>query len=340
MARRNTKHGWTDTQVFTYPVPPNKTQLFTKYRYVERPHTAAVTYLEQMLTKTSLTTQKVTHQDIENFGNHVYSNKVKRFEQEKHEAVERAVEETKREAKLQAKKALAAALDKANVEKETALEKQKTYYEEMKKRIIFGRDCLEKERTKQLVAKMEKEKDFALKEQWEKAERIKKETVVEALKEQKRVLRAESALERETSIARALSVARGKFDRKIEEEVDKVRQECWLVGKEQLNRSKIIHKHEIERLHERIAVLTQESKKVEKKRNLAQRDFINIENDYSHFLDFTTPVSCHSDYLITPRKVKHGMVESRREQQTQTNLIALDQKTQSVQTNVQILARR
>ena len=50
---------------FVYPVQPNKLQLFTKYGFVDRPKTSAVRYLEHMLTKTTLTTQKAVHSNIE-----------------------------------------------------------------------------------------------------------------------------------------------------------------------------------------------------------------------------------------------------------------------------------
>lgn len=50
---------------YTYPNPPSKLELFSTYGYIERPKTAGVDYLEHMLSKTSLSTQKLAHSDIQ-----------------------------------------------------------------------------------------------------------------------------------------------------------------------------------------------------------------------------------------------------------------------------------
>lgn len=68
MSKRSYKrpqHTTIQKLAFIYPTPPDKLDLFTKYGYVERPKTAAVNYLEHMLTKTSLTSQKASHENIE-----------------------------------------------------------------------------------------------------------------------------------------------------------------------------------------------------------------------------------------------------------------------------------
>ena len=53
---------------YSYPTQPAKLKLFSKYGYVSRPKTGAVRYLEHMLTKTTLTTQKAVHSNIEGKG--------------------------------------------------------------------------------------------------------------------------------------------------------------------------------------------------------------------------------------------------------------------------------
>ena len=50
---------------YIYPKSPDQLKLFTKHGFVRGPKTVAVRYLEDMLTKTSLTTKKVTHDSIE-----------------------------------------------------------------------------------------------------------------------------------------------------------------------------------------------------------------------------------------------------------------------------------
>uniref|UniRef100_H2ZF37 Uncharacterized protein n=1 Tax=Ciona savignyi TaxID=51511 RepID=H2ZF37_CIOSA len=120
MSQRRIKHDRDDAQVYVYPVPPNKTDLFTKYRYIERPRTAAVSYLDHILAKTSLTTQKATHANIESVGHQIYEAKVLKFQQEKADAVVNAVLETKTKTQQEADKVLAKALDKARIEKQAA----------------------------------------------------------------------------------------------------------------------------------------------------------------------------------------------------------------------------
>lgn len=49
---------------YVYPKPSNTLNIFTEHGLVSKEKTPAVRYLEQMLTKTSLTTKKSTHLDI------------------------------------------------------------------------------------------------------------------------------------------------------------------------------------------------------------------------------------------------------------------------------------
>ena len=50
---------------YVYPSSPDKLKIFTKHGLLSRSKTPAVRYLEHMLTKTTLTTQKVSHSNVE-----------------------------------------------------------------------------------------------------------------------------------------------------------------------------------------------------------------------------------------------------------------------------------
>ena len=70
----------------------------------------------------------------------------------------------------------------------------------------------------------------------------------------------------------------------------------------------------------------------------AQKDFIDMENDYSRFLDFA-PHPCRSEYLVLSRKFSHGVERERCSRSTQTDLMAFEQRSVSVETNIRVLAR-
>ena len=89
----------------------------------------------------------------------------------------------------------------------------------------------------------------------------------------------------------------------------------------------------------RIAALTAESNSRLVKQQNAQRDFLDIEEDYSRFLDFSAS-PCHSSFLVSPRKFKHGIAREQRSRASQTDLMAFHQQTVAVETDWQIIARR
>nr|CAB3250200.1 golgin subfamily A member 6-like protein 2 [Phallusia mammillata] len=325
---------------FKYPIPPDKLKLFSKHGYVERPKTAAVDYLEHMLTKTSLTTQKASHENIEEIGRNVYERKVLRFQKEKELAVQNAISETTKQLLQQFDKELRSKLQNAYNEKERALENQLTYYENLAGSTKTNRDLLENERKHQLIEKMNKEKEDALKQQWELAEKLKAEAIEVALTEQHKKLRSIAVIEREDAVAQALRVAKKQSTTKVEKEVTDTQSYCKKITDEMLEKQKRLHQVEIRHLNERIAQLTQESRRFHHNEKTAQKDYVDIESDYSKFLDLTETTPCHSDYLITPRKHLHGIGTGRLSKETQTNLIALEQDTRTVQTDIQICAIR
>lgn len=61
----------------------------------------------------------------------------------------------------------------AEADKRNSLQALKDYYVELAERVVETRTRLEEERTEKLIIRKDKEKERALAEQWEKAERYK-----------------------------------------------------------------------------------------------------------------------------------------------------------------------
>ena len=81
--------------------------------------------------------------------------------------------------------------------------------------------------------------------------RLKKEAIERVLKEQHKRLRASAALEREKAIASALSVAREKFAKRLEQEIVATREKCKQISDEIVEKKEKLHRIEIQRLNER-----------------------------------------------------------------------------------------
>lgn len=88
----------------------------------------------------------------------------------------------------------------------------------------------------------------------------------------------------------------------------------------------------------RIAVLTKESNTRLTKQLHAQRDYVAMESDYSHFLEFPSSPR-RSDFLLVRRKYNHGVERGRCDKSAQTNLVSFKQRSIAVDTNLTILAR-
>lgn len=82
------------------------------------------------------------------------------------------------------------------------------YYERLAQRVGQQRDQAEEERVRELARKMEREKEEALRSQWEDCERLKQQAIDDVCNTIRQSLRNELAIEKERAIADALRVAR------------------------------------------------------------------------------------------------------------------------------------
>ena len=79
--------------------------------------------------------------------------------------------------------------------------------------VAEARDRMEAQRIAKLTWALTKEKEEALRKQWEECERIKEKAVADAIAETTRRLRNEFTLQKELAVAKALQIARvGLFE--------------------------------------------------------------------------------------------------------------------------------
>ncbi|PIK62941.1 hypothetical protein BSL78_00068 [Apostichopus japonicus] len=260
--------------------------------------------LERILTRTTLSTRRIGHADIEEVGGKVFEEANERARLEKENAVKRAITETQANADKRLKEELEKAHRSAEDEKRKALEESRRNAEETALRVKKARDQLERERLSKLSWKLTKEKEDALKAQWEECVRLKKEAVVKAIAETTRRLKNEFALEKELALAKALKIARENFKRKLEETIKKTIEECERKAAEEAERVARLHKSEVDRLEGIIEDIQRVNRDEVAARELVQIEFRDIQRDYKRFLDYTDG-KYHSDYMMRLRK--HGM---------------------------------
>lgn len=269
-----------------------------------RPQRDPLELIERMLARTTLTTRRIGHGDVEEVGGRAFEEANERARLEKEDAVRKAIQETQERADKRLKEELENAHRIAEEDKRKALEDARLKAEETALRVRRARDQLEKERLAKLTWKLTKEKEEVLKAQWEECERLKREAVARAIAETTRRLRNEFALEKQLAIAKALKIARENFKKKLEETVRKTIEECERKAAEEAARVAKIHRAEVIRLENIIDDVKRINRDEVEAREWVQMDFRDLQRDYKRFLDYTDG-KYHSDYMMRLRK--HGM---------------------------------
>ncbi|XP_071798911.1 uncharacterized protein [Asterias amurensis] len=260
--------------------------------------------LERILQRTTLSTQRTGHNNVEDVGGKVYGDFLNFTRQERENAVNQAVKEAEDRAERRLKKCLQEAHRKAEAEKRRALEEARLEAEHTAARVAEARDQREAERIAKLKWAFKIEKEDALQKQWEECERIKKKAVEDAINETTKRLKKEFALEKELAIASALAIAREKFRKRLEEAIRATKEECERIAAEEAARVAKLHRDEVLRLEHIIEDLQRQVRDEIEAREMVQNDFKAIQQDYRRFLDYTDG-KYHSDYLMRLRK--HGM---------------------------------
>nr|XP_054771235.1 inner centromere protein-like [Lytechinus pictus] len=260
--------------------------------------------LEQMLERTTLTTRRIAHDNVEDVGGAAYGRAHEAWRLDKEESIRKAVQETEKRAARILKETLEKAMKKAEEEKRKALEEARLEAEATAERVRIAQDQLEAERIAKLTWAFKKEKEEALRKQWEECERIRIKAVEDAIAETTRKLRMQFLVAKEFAVARALKIARFHFAHRLKKAIEATKEECNRLAAEEAARVAKLHREETMRLNKIIHETERELRDEMQARDWVQTDFKDIQNDYRRFLDYTDG-KYHSDYMLRLRK--HGM---------------------------------
>ncbi|XP_071511286.1 uncharacterized protein [Diadema antillarum] len=260
--------------------------------------------LERMLERSTLTTQRIAHKNVEDVGEAAYFRAHEAWRLDKEESVRRAIEETEARAARILKESLERAHREAEEEKKRALEEARRIAEETAARVKAARDQMEEERIAKLTWAFRKEKEEALRQQWEECERIKKKAVEDAIEQTTIKLRKQFLVAKEFAVARALKIARFHFAYRLKKAIEETKAECERKAAEETARVAKLHREECMRLNKVIHETNRELRDEMQARDWVQTDFKDIQRDYQRFLDYTDG-KYHSDYMLRLRK--HGL---------------------------------
>ncbi|XP_031555573.1 stress response protein nst1-like [Actinia tenebrosa] len=253
--------------------------------------------LERMLNgKTTLKTQKTTHNNIICIGTELLNELRKVMEEDKDKAIKEALAEAEARALAERMQALEELREKMNDEREQALEEARMKAEEQMAEIKYRCEVAEKKRARLAWEKYMKEKADALADAARKAEEEKQDALKELTESLTRKLRNEAALEREKAVGEALSIARKKFERKLKETIDKTTAECNAMAEAEAKRVARIHKNQVEGLNQRINQLNEILDTERDSAKKLHETHIALKEDYKRFQNITR--GYHSDFLL------------------------------------------
>ncbi|XP_076453522.1 uncharacterized protein LOC143288779 [Babylonia areolata] len=266
--------------------------------------------LERMLQKTTLTTQRLTHQNIMNIGSNLLTVTESDDREDKQKAIDDAVSAAEARATRELRAALKRLQEEKDGERQRALAKQEWYNERQAQRVSEQRDRAEEEHLKDLRRKLTQEKDEALAAQWEEAQRLQQEAVALACGALRTQLRREFEEEKAAAIAEALREAEEAFKRREEEVRARTRQQCQEEARREAERTAKLHQAEVERLSQKYKVLEQKFRKELDHKERVEKDFRGLQEDYRRFMDYTDG-RFHSDYLMKLRHVGMALAHKR-----------------------------
>ncbi|XP_070173442.1 uncharacterized protein [Littorina saxatilis] len=245
--------------------------------------------LERMLQKTTLTTQRLSHRYIIDFGDQLLSLTQSDDREDRQKAIDDAVTAAEARATRELRAALKRLRQDKDEERQRALDKQKWYFERLAGRVSEQRDRAEEERMKELTKKLHKEKEEALVAQWEECQRLQAQAVDVACMQLREQLRNDFAVEREQAVAQALKAAREGFKRREQDVIARTRAECHEEARREAERVAALHKAEIDCLHHKYDILQQKYDKELAHKKRVEADFRALQDDYRRFMDWLDP---------------------------------------------------
>ncbi|KAK3597339.1 hypothetical protein CHS0354_034581 [Potamilus streckersoni] len=278
--------------------------------------------LERILNKTTLTTQRISHDRIIEVGGHLLSSKTDDYKEEQKRELHDALAAMEARATRELKAALKRLTQEKYEEKTKALQNLKEYYEKREKRIEEQRDKAEEERMREVLKKFEKEKAAALATQREELECQKEIAVEEACKALSIRLHKEFLCEKEKAVMEALRIAEEKFKIREKEAMERVRRECEEVAKKEAERVAKLHEKHVEQLNQKYNVLEQKYMRELDHKKRVEQDFRELQDDYRRFMDYTDG-KFHSDYLMRLRHLGRRLAEKQISEVTYEDIIKL-----------------
>lgn len=255
------------------------------------------TFILRMLDgRTTLKTQKVTHQKIICIGTELLSELQQVMREDKGKAVRDAVFAAEAEASAHLKRSLDELRDKMNEEREQALEEARRQAEEEMAEIQYRCEVAEKKRARSALEKFQQEKLAALEKAAEEAEKKKREEIRNLTETLTKKLRNEAALQREIAIGEALAIARKNAEKLRQEAIEKTKLDCECKAADEAARVAERHEKKCSELNHRINNLIKVLEKENNERKRVEKLFQEMQEDYKRFQDYTR--GFHSDYLM------------------------------------------
>ncbi|KAL9963987.1 hypothetical protein ACROYT_G027553 [Oculina patagonica] len=253
--------------------------------------------LERMLNgRTTLKTQKVTHNNIVCIGTELLNEIQQVMREDKEKAVQDAVAAAEAKAHAELKQSLNELRERMNEEREQALEEARLQAEEQMAEIQYRCEVAEKKRARSALERYQEERRAALRKAAEEAEKKKQEEMKNLTETLTRKLRNEAALQREIAVGEALAVARKNAERRRQESIEETKRECESKAAAETARVARIHKNRVDELNQRINHLTKMLEDENDSKQKVENLFQEMKEDYKRFQDYTR--GFHSDYLL------------------------------------------
>ncbi|XP_074657480.1 uncharacterized protein LOC141910664 [Tubulanus polymorphus] len=275
-------------------------------RRVLRRSQSSLDYIERMVNKTTLTTQRVCHDKIIDVG----SGLLAQIQNVKQDSKDKVISEAVQAAEERATRELRAALKRQRIELEDArrraVDVQKDFYKKLAEKVQEQRDRLEKERLREFERKHEKNTDEALELQKQQMLRERDEAVKAAVAAAKQRLYEELSAEQQKALTDALRQQAAQLKREEQQAVERTKLECAKLAAEMAARVAEQHREEINQMKKSYSKLAHKYKKELDHKIRVENDFLALQTDYKRFLDYSDNGLYHSDFMM---KLRHHGIE-------------------------------
>ncbi|KAL5004531.1 hypothetical protein ScPMuIL_017987 [Solemya velum] len=271
-------------------------------------------FLERILNKTTLTTQRVGHSKIIDLGGLLMTTKADDSKEQRERELQEALDAAEARATRELRIAVKRCCKEKDEEKRYSLEQQQGYYERLAKRIETQRDKAEEERRRELTKILEGQHREALDRQLEESEREKERAVSEACAALTEELEARFLREKEAAIEAALDDAWEKYRKSEQDAINRTRRECQVLAKQEAEKVKEIHRRELARQDAKYQSLENKYQEEVNEKQRLLKDFRALQSDYQRFLDYSDG-RYHSDYLMHLRHTGRHWADKRKSEE-------------------------